>query len=83
MSLLAMTLGDWFCVSRKGGTGGGELVHPKGQNSMTVLGLGWAVSANGPRKQSSYLMGPPCSVQVQFISYRWLALPKQLDHKCA
>ena len=36
----------------------------------------------GPRKQSSYLVGPPCSVQVRFISQSWLELPKQLDHKC-
>ena len=35
------------------------------------------------RKESSYLIGPPCSVQVRLISYNWLALPKQLDHKCA
>jgi len=31
MSLLAISLGDWFSVSRKGGTGGGGLVYtPKG-----------------------------------------------------
>jgi len=24
----AMSLGNWFCMSRKGGTGGGGLVHP-------------------------------------------------------
>ena len=29
MSLLPMLLGDWFCVNRKGGTGGGGLVHQK------------------------------------------------------
>jgi len=27
MSLSAMSLGDWFSVSRKGGTGGGGLVY--------------------------------------------------------
>jgi len=27
--------------------------------------------------------GPPYSIQVQFISKSWIALPKQLDHKCA
>ena len=31
MPLPAMSLGDWFSVSRKGGTGGGGLVYtPKG-----------------------------------------------------
>jgi len=28
-----------FCVSRKGGTGGGGWVHPRGANSMAVSGL--------------------------------------------
>ena len=46
MSLPAISLGDWFSVSRKGGTGGGGLVYiyiymyPKGENSMTVCGFG-------------------------------------------
>ena len=35
----AMSLGDKLCVSRKGGTGGGGWVHPKGANSMAVSGL--------------------------------------------
>ena len=39
MSILAMFLGLWFCVSRKGGTGGGGWVHPKGVNSMAASGL--------------------------------------------
>ena len=39
MSLLAMSLGLRFCVSRKGGTGGGGWVHPKGANSMATSGL--------------------------------------------
>jgi len=31
MSLSAMSLGDWFCVSRKGDTGGGGFVYtPRG-----------------------------------------------------
>ena len=38
---------------------------------------------NSPGKHSSHLTRPPCSVQVWFISKSWLALPKQLDHKCA
>jgi len=39
MSLLAMSLGLRFCVSRKGGTGGGGWVHPKGANSMAASGF--------------------------------------------
>ena len=63
MSHLAMSLGDRFCDSRKGGTGGGGWVHPEGANSMAVSGLhsrmvlvgtGRAISAvfgmNGLRK---------------------------------
>ena len=36
MSLPAMSLGLRFYVSRKGGTGGGGWVHPKGANSMAT-----------------------------------------------
>ena len=63
MSHPAMSLGDRFCDSRKGGTGGGGWVHPEGANSMAVSGLrgrkvlvgtGRAISAvsgiNGRRK---------------------------------
>ena len=63
MSHPAMSLGDRFCNSRKGGTGGGGWVHPKGANSVAVSGLhgrkvlvgtGRAISAvfgrNGLRK---------------------------------
>ena len=39
MSLPAMSLGLRFCMSRKGGTGGGGWMHPKGANSMAVSGL--------------------------------------------
>jgi len=39
MSHPAMSLGDRFCMSRKGGTGGGEWVHLKGANRMAVPGL--------------------------------------------
>ena len=34
-----MSLGDRFCDSRKGGTGGGGWVHPEGANSMAVSEL--------------------------------------------
>jgi len=72
MSLPAMSLGLWFCVSRKGGTGGGGWVHLKGANSMAVSGLvfrsdlvgtGRAISIlsgiNGVRNKRSHLVGPP------------------------
>ena len=36
MALAAMSLGDRFCMSRKGGIVGGGWVHPKGGNSMAV-----------------------------------------------
>ena len=39
MSLLAMSFGLRFCVSRKGGAGGGGWVHPKGANNMAASGL--------------------------------------------
>ena len=72
MSLPAMSLGLRFCVSRKGGTGGGGWVHLKGANSMAVsrlifrndlVGNGRDVSIlfgmNGVRNQRSHLVGPP------------------------
>jgi len=39
MSLLAVSLGLRFCVSRKGRTGEGVWVYPNGANSMAVSGL--------------------------------------------
>ena len=72
MSLLAMSLGLRFCVSRKCGTGGGGWVHSKGENSMAASGLvfrsdlvgtGRAISIlfgiNGVRNKRSHLVGPP------------------------
>ena len=69
MSLPAMSLGLRFCVSRKGGTGGGGWVHPKGANSMAASGLvlrsdlvgtGRAISGiNAVRNKRSHLVGPP------------------------
>ena len=59
-------------MSRKGETGGGGWVHPKGANSMAVSGLvfrsdlvgtGRAISIlfgmNGVRNKQSHLVGPP------------------------
>ena len=64
MSLPAMTFGNRFCFSRKGGIGGGGWVHLKGADSMAISGLcfknalvgsEWATAVllctNGLRKQ--------------------------------
>ena len=70
ISLPVISLGDWFSVSRKGGTEGDGLVHtPKGENSMAVCGFGCKYPSVGSLhkwswKQSSHLTEPPCSVQV-------------------
>ena len=70
MSHLAVSPGDKFCASRKGLTGGGGWVHPKGANSMAVSVLGsrrpW-LAPGGPfcpfwhRNEPSHLVGPPFS----------------------
>jgi len=70
MSLLGMSLVLRFCVSRKGGTGRGGWVHPKGANSMAASGLvlrrdlvgtGRAISVlfgiNVVRNKQSHLVG--------------------------
>ena len=72
MSLPAMSLGLRFCVSRKGGTGGGGWVHAKGANSMAesglvfrsdLVGTGRAISIlfdiKGISNKPSHLVGPP------------------------
>jgi len=56
ISLPAMSLGLWFCVSRKGGTGEAGWVQPKGANSMAVSRL---ISRNdlvGTRRTVSVLL---------------------------
>jgi len=47
MSLPAMSLGDWFCVSKKGWDRG-RLVNSKVENSMAVSGVGCASPSVGP-----------------------------------
>ena len=79
-----------FCVNRKGGTGGGGWVHPKGANSMAMSGLvfrrdlvgtGRAISilfgTNGVRNQRSHLVGPP--IQGPFFSYGRLTFLERLN----
>ena len=48
---IAMSLGNWFCMSRKGETGGGGLVHPESENSMAMYGLAASV---GPFLLATY-----------------------------
>jgi len=48
ISLLAMSFGDSFCFSRKGGTGRGGWVHLKCENSMAVSGLISFLELEGP-----------------------------------
>ena len=76
-----MSLGDRLCASREGGAGGGGWVHPKGADSMAVFGLSLEeplvgaqratsvlLCTNGPRKQSSRLVGPPFLAVKHFFS---------------
>ena len=46
-SLQAMSLGDMFCISRKGGTGGGGGCTRRVQNSMVVSQLGCRMAVVG------------------------------------
>jgi len=57
MSLLAMSLGLRFCVSRNGGTGGGGWVRPKGANRMTESGLVFRSDLVGTGRAISILFG--------------------------
>jgi len=57
MSLLAMSLGLRFCMSRKGGTGGGGWVHPKGANNMAASRLVFRSDLVGTGRAISILFG--------------------------
>ena len=57
MSLPEMSVGLRFCLSRKGGTGGGGWVHPKGANSMTASGLIFRSDLVGTGRAISVLFG--------------------------
>ena len=57
MSLPPMSLGLRFCMSRKGGTGGGGWVHPKGANSMAASGLIFRSDLVGTGRAISILFG--------------------------
>ena len=92
MLLPAMSFGDTFCFSRKGGTGGGEWVHPKGANRVAASGLGcrkalvgtgWAISLllcmNRLRKQPSGLVGSPFLTMMLFFSLHGWSLAESCD----
>ena len=87
MSLPAMSFGDRFCFSRKGGIGEGGWVHLKGANSMAVSGLvsgsnsvgtGRDISVlfgiNGVRNKRSHLVGPPFQRLRPIFSYSRLMI---------
>jgi len=62
MSLLAMSLGLRFCVSRKGGIGeggigGGGWAHPKGANGMATSGFVLRSDLVGTGRAISILFG--------------------------
>ena len=57
MSLPAMSFGDRFCMSRKGGTGGGGWLHLKGANSMATPVLGSRKALVGTRWPITVLFG--------------------------
>jgi len=57
MSLPATSLGLRFCVSRKGGTGGGGWVHLKSANSMAMSGLVLRSNVVGTGRAISVLFG--------------------------
>jgi len=57
MSFPAMSFGDRFCFSRKGGIGGGGWVHPKGANSMVMSGLVSRSDLVGTGRAISVLFG--------------------------
>ena len=61
MSLPPMSLGLRFCMSRKGGTGGGGWVHLKGANrganSMAASGLFFRSDLVGTGRAISILFG--------------------------
>jgi len=72
MSLPAMSFGDRFCFSRKGGIGGSGCVQPKSANSMAasgvvsrndLVGTGRTISVlfglNGVKKQAISPPFPP------------------------
>ena len=52
-----MSLGLRFCVSRKGGTGEGGWVQPKGANSMAASGLVLRSDLVGTGRAISVLFG--------------------------
>ena len=57
MSLPAISFGDGFCFSRKGGIGGSGWVHPQSADSMGMSGLGYKNNLVGTGRVISVLFG--------------------------
>ena len=61
ISLLAMSFGDRFCFSRKGGIRGGGWVYPKSANCMVASRLSCRNDLVGTGRAISVLFGIKCS----------------------
>ena len=86
MSLRAVSFGDWFCSSRKGGTGDGWVHLQECKQWKKILGRhGWPISVlfgiYGFINNPSHLAGP--CIQGPCFSYSILAFPGSLDLKFA
>ena len=56
MSLPAMTFGDRFCFSRKGGIGGGGWMYLNSADSMTISGFSFRNALVGSRWATAVLL---------------------------
>ena len=77
MSHPAIYLGDRFCVSRKGRTGGGGWVHLKFSNSV-AKGLGWNWEANSIVYGINGCLVSTCRDSIfSLVKFLRLAFPKR------
>jgi len=86
MSLPAMTSGDKFCFSRKGGIGGGGCVHPKGADTAgpslgSALKVPWLV-LSGPLLSFYAQMGWENSpLALHSTHFRWGSIYPSLGER--
>jgi len=66
---LAMSLGNRFCQSRKGGRG--QWVHPKGECDLAVERhwVGHFCSQKCVQKATFCSVGPPCQATIFFLCH--------------